>query len=166
MKARAIISTVFFGAVAWILAVVFPGQRHSILVVWLLTMLGYGLLEATAHGRGLVREHSRFDRLLEDIERQPDLPEDLRRLERGLGWITYESSYFDFRVRPILRELIHHRVLERLDIDLTSDPSRAAGRVDPELLNLASEKKAEHLYGTRNIETPDIARMITRIEEI
>jgi hypothetical protein len=166
VKARAIITTLFFSVVAGVLAIVFPEQRHTILVVWVLTILGYSLMELNAHSRALVGERSRFDRLLEDLEREPDLPEDLRRLERGLGWITYEPSYFDFRVRPILRELIHHRVRERLDIDLTKDPAKAAGHVDAELLNLASERKAEELYGTRNLETPDIFRMITRIEEI
>ena len=166
MKERALITTIFFTLAAGVLGIVFPDRRHTIMMIWVLALLAYGLLESNARTRVLVRERSRFDRLLEDPEREPLAPEDLKRLERGLGWITYEASYFDFRVRPILRELIHHRVRERLEVDLEADPSGAVGRVDPELLDLASDRKAAELYGARNIETPDLARMITRIERI
>ena len=80
--------------------------------------------------------------------------------------MTYEPSYFDFRVRPILRELIRHRVRERHGIDLEADPAAGIGRIDRELLDLASPRKAEDIYGRVNIETHDIARMVTRIEAL
>ena len=166
MKERVVVTTIFLTSAAAVLAVVFPGRRHTIMLVWVLALLAYGFLESNGRARALVRERSRFDRLLEDPVQEPLVPEDLRRLERGLGWMTYEASYFDFRVRPILRELIHHRVRERLQVDLEADPSGAAGRIDQELLDLASDRKAADLYGPRNIETSDIARMITSIERI
>lgn len=166
MKERALITTIFLSLAAAVLAIVLPDRRHTIMLIWVLALLAYGLLESNARARILVRERSRFDRLLEDPVRERLVPEDLKRLERGLGWMTYEASYFDFRVRPILRALIHHRVRERLEVDLDADPSDAVGRVDAELLDLASDRKAADIYGTRNITTPDIARMITRIEQI
>ena len=166
MKERALITTIFLSLTAAVLAIVYPDRRHTIMLIWVLALMAYGLLESNARTRVLVRERSRFERLLEDPVDEPLVPEDLKRLERALGWMTYEASYFDFRVRPILRRLIHHRVLERLGVDLNADPSGVVGRVDPEILDLASERKAAELYGARNIETPDIARMITRIEGI
>lgn len=161
-----VVTTIFFTAGAVSLAALFPGRRHTIVLMWVLAMLAYGLLEMNARSRGLVRERSRFDKLLEDPQREPFVPDDLRRLERGLGWMTYEPSYFDFRVRPILRDLIRHRVRERLGIDLEADPGAASGRIERELLDLASDRKAHEIYGHANIETPDILRMVTRIEAL
>ena len=166
MKERIVITSIFFGAVAIAVAVILPDRRHEVLMFWVLTMLAYGLMEINSHNRLLLREANAFDRVLHTEEREHLVPEDLRRLERGLGWMSYEPSYFDFRVRPLLRELIVHRVRERLDIDLDKDLSAGAGRVDAELLNLVSKRKADELYGRRNIETPDLDRMITRIEAL
>lgn len=166
MKERAIITTVFFVAAATITAVVLPDRRHTVFLLCILALLAYGLLELNSQSKGLVRERSRFDRLLEDPEREEHVPEDLKRLERGLGWMTYEPSYFDFRVRPVLRDLICHRARERLGVDLETDPGSGAGTIDPELLDLVAGPKADRLYGGRNIYTDDIARMITRIEAI
>lgn len=166
MKERALVTSIFFTVAAVLVAVVFPDRRHEALVLWILALLAYGLLESNAHSRRLVKEGSAFDRLLEDPTEETHVPEDLKRLERGLGWMSYEPSYFDFRVRPILRELIYHRAQERLGLDLDNDPAAATGRLDPELLALLSDKKASELYGRRNLDTPDLARMITRIEQL
>ena len=166
MRERVLITALFLSASAATLGLILPGRRTTILLLWVLAMLAYGLLELNARSRALVRERSRFDNLLEDVEREPLVPDDLRRLERALGWMTYEPSYFDFRVRPILRELIKHRAREHLGIDLDADPQAGRGRIDRELLALASDNKAEAIYGRSNIVTSDIARMITRIEAL
>lgn len=166
MKERAVITAIFFTVGAGMIAVVFPDRRHEVLVLWILALLAYGLLEANAHSRRLVEEGSSFEDLLADPVEERRAPEDLRRLERGLGWMSYEPSYFDFRVRPILRGFIHHRARERMGLDLEEHPEDATGRLDPELIGLLSERKAAELYGHRNLHTPDIARMITRIEQL
>lgn len=166
MRERVVATTIFLSACAVMLGLVLPGRRTTILLLWVLAMLGYALLELNARSRALIRELSRFDSLLEDPERERLIPEDLRRLERGLGWMTYEPSYFDFRVRPILRELIKHRAREHHGIDLDTDPEAGRGLIDRELLALVSARKAEQIYGRANIETHDIARMITRIEAL
>jgi len=93
------------------------------------------------------------------------LPQDLKRVIRALGWGSYEPGYFDFRVRPILRELIHFQTQERHHLDLTTDFGRARPIMHPELLNLFGDARAEHLY-RGNIDTHDIDRMVTLIEEI
>ena len=166
MRERAVMTAIFLSACAVALGLVIPGRRQTIALLWILALLGYGLLELNARSRGLVRERSRFDNLLEDPPRERLAPEDLRRFERALGWMTYEPSYFDFRVRPILRELIKHRARERLGVDLDADPGSGRDRIDRELLALVSDRKAESIYGRSNIETSDIARMVTRIEAL
>ena len=166
MKERAIITTIFFATAAAITAVILPDRRHTVFLLCVLALLAYGLLEVNSQGKVLVRERSRFDCLLEEAGREEHVPEDLKRLERRLGWMTYEPSYFDFRVRPVLRDLICHRARERLGVDLEADPASGAGRIDPELLDLVAGPKAARLYGGRNIYTEDLARMITRIEAL
>ena len=166
MKERAITTTIAFTAIAVGLGLYFVDRRYEILMFWILALLAYGLLEINAGSRMLIRDATAFDRVLAEDHPEVQVPEDLRRLERGLGWMSYEPSYFDFRVRPLLKELIVHRARERLDLDLTTDLASGVGRIDPELLNLASAKKAEELYGHRNIETSDLDRMITRIEAL
>ena len=166
MKERAVITTIFFCLAAGTAGVMLPDRRHTVFLLGVLALVGYGLLELNSQSKALVRERSRFDRLLEEQEPEEHVPEDLKRLERGLGWMTYEPSYFDFRVRPVLRDLICHRARERLGLDLEADPGSGAGKIDPELLNLVSGPKSARLYGGRNLHTEDIARMITRIEAL
>jgi hypothetical protein len=166
VKERLITTTIFFSGTAIVVAAFFPNRRYEALMIWIVAMLAYGLLEINSSSRVLIREATAFERVLAVEEKEAHVPEDLRRLERGLGWISYEPGYFDFRVRPLLRELIVHRARRRLNIDLSQDPAAGIGQVDPELLNLVSTKKAEQLYGTRNIETRDLDRMITRIEAL
>jgi hypothetical protein len=166
MKARLIATLLLASLAAGTVAVVLPERTALAVVVWILVVSAYLLMELNAHSKSLLGEHSRFDQVLASHSRDRILPEDLKKMERGFGWMSYEPSYFDFRVRPILRELIAHRAKERLGIDVASDPQAAAGKVDVELLNLSGTRKAEALYGTRNITTEDLARMVKNIERI
>ncbi len=166
MRARLLSTLILASLACGALAMVFPKRASLAAVLWTLIMAAYFLLELNAHGRALLGGSSRFDQVLTVHGREPLIPEDLKRMERGLGWMSYEASYFDFRVRPILRELINHRARQRLDIDLSKNYERALGRIDDELLNLYGNKKAEALYGTRNITTQDLVRMVERIEAI
>ena len=166
MRARFIALIVLTSLAAGTVAVVLPERTALAAVLWILVVSAYVLLELNAHSRSLLGGHSRFDQVLATHSREPMLPEDLKKMERGLGWMSYDPSYFDFRVRPILRDLIVHRAKERLGIDVLKEPLAAAGKVDVELLNLSGTKKAEALYGTRNITTEDLARMVRNIEKI
>ncbi|MDQ3956110.1 MAG: hypothetical protein M3285_11250 [Actinomycetota bacterium] len=166
MKARFITTLLLTSLAAGTAAIVLPKRTAFATVVWILVLAAYVLLELNAYSRSLLGEHSRFDQILVTHTRERILPEDLKKMERGFGWMSYEPSYFDFRVRPILRDLIAHRAKERLGIDVQKDPKAAAGLVDVELLNLSGTRKAESLYGTRNITTDDLARMVRNIEKI
>lgn len=166
MRARFVSTLLLASLAGGTVAIVLPERTALAAVAWILVLAAYVLLELNAHSRSLLGDHSRFDQILATHTKEPVLPEDLKKMERGLGWMSYEPSYFDFRVRPILRDLIAHRAKERLGIDVQKDPKAAAGLVDVELLNLSGTRKAEALYGTRNITTQDLARMVRNIEKI
>jgi hypothetical protein len=147
-------------------SIVFPSQRPVAASIAAVAALGYALTELNASTRRLVMdEESDFDRVLRIEPEEKMIPEDLKRTTRAVGWGSYEPGYFDFRVRPILRELILFQVQERHHIDMTTDFDAAASLVHPELMNLFSDTRAERLY-KGNIDTHDIDRMVTLIEEV
>ena len=166
MRERLLISFGSLTAVAVAVGAVVPSKLQTILAVWAMALLAVGMLELNARSRRLVGPEPRLETLLEVDERERSQPEDLKRLERGLGWIAYEPSYFDFRVRPILRDLICHLALERRGIDLYDDPTAGRGIIEPELLNLVGERKAIEIYGPGTITTSDLTRMVESIEAI
>jgi hypothetical protein len=166
MRARVISFLIVIALSAMTLSIVFPTQVPLTISIAVISALGYLLTEFNASARRLVHEEqSEFDRVLKTPKDQPMAPEDLKRARRAMGWGSYEPGYFDFRVRPILRELIHYKVQEIHHIDLTKDFVTARSIVHPELLNLFGDARAERLY-KGNIETTDLDRMVTLIEEV
>jgi hypothetical protein len=148
------------------ISIVFPAQAPLALSIASVAALGYVLTELNASARRLVlEEESEFDRVLQTSKVEPMVPEDLKRARRAMGWGSYEPGYFDFRVRPILRELIHYKVHENLHIDLITGFDEARNVVHPELLNLFGDARAERLY-KGNIQTIDLERMVTLIEDV
>jgi hypothetical protein len=151
---------------ATLISIVFPAEALLVISIAVILALGYLLTEFNASARRLVHEEeSDFDRILETSQPERMVPEDLKRAMRAMGWGSYEPGYFDFRVRPILRELIHYQVQENHHIDLTKDFAAARSLVHPELLNLFGDARAERLY-KGNIETHDLDRMVTLIEGV
>ena len=147
-------------------SIIFPSHAALISSIAAVLARGYVLTELNASARRLVlEEESEFDRVLKTSAQDPMIPQDLKRATRAVGWGSYEPGYFDFRVRPILRELIHFQVQDRLHIDLTTDFEEARTILHPELMNLFGDARAERLY-KGNIETHDIDRMVTLIEEL
>ena len=166
MKERLFISATVATVAAVVAGIVFPTRIETIVAAWALLLLAITFLEINARARGLVGGRSRFDLLLQAQKREHSMPEDLKRLERGFGWMSYDPSYFDFRVRPVLKELIHHAALERRDIDVYADPVAGRGVVHEELLALVGDRKASEIYGPGSITTNDITRMVAQIEAL
>jgi hypothetical protein len=166
MKVRVALFLTTIAATAITVSVIFPSQGPLAGSIAIVAALAYVLTELNASARRLViEEESDFDRILQVEKSEPMVPEDLKRAQRAVSWGSYEPGYFDFRVRPILRELIHYKVRERHHIDLTSDLDNARSVVHPELLNLFGDARAERLY-KGNIETADIERMVSMIEAV
>jgi hypothetical protein len=166
VKIRAWFFLTTIGIAAVTVAIIFPSKAALVGSIAAVVALGYVLTELNASARRLVlEEESEFDRVLKTEDEEPMLPQDLKRAMRALGWGSYEPGYFDFRVRPILRELIHYQVQERHHIDMTKDINAAREVLHPELINLFGDGRAERLY-KGNIETHDLDRMVTLIEEV
>jgi hypothetical protein len=166
MKIRVSFFLTAIALAAAVLSIIFPTEMLPTISIAVVAALGYLLTEFNASARRLVHEEeSEFDRVLKTPKQEPSVPEDLKRAMRAMGWGSYEPGYFDFRVRPILRELIHYRVQESHHIDLTKEFAAARSIVHPELLNLFGDARAERLY-KGNIETHDLDRMVALIEEV
>lgn len=166
MRVRVLLFLVTIAAAAVTISIIFPSQAALAASIAIVAALAYILTELNASARRLViEEESDFDRILKVEATEPMVPEDLKRATRALSWGSYEPGYFDFRVRPILRELIHFKVQERHHIDLTSDLDKAHGLIHPELLNLFGDARAERLY-KGNIDTADLDRMVSMIESV
>jgi hypothetical protein len=121
-------------------------------------MLAWGLLKAVGGIRLLTRERSEFDNALASTTHRSVRPDDLARCERTFGWKTYTARDFDHHVRPLLRELLEHRVGE-------AGRSGATFQLGPELRALSAGAEAEATYG-ETVTTDDVERIIRRIEDL
>jgi hypothetical protein len=140
-------------------AVLWPGRAHAIVAAWALTVLAWGLLRAVGTTRLLVRdEHSAFERALFTPAHQTVRPDDLARCERIFGWKSYPARDFDHHVRPLLKELVEHRIGER-------GKSGSAIELAPELEALMEGAEATKIYGA-NVSTEDVDRILQHIEKL
>lgn len=163
MKSRLIATSATLSIVAVGAGIIFPEGRPTITVVWTLAMAAYALLELNSASRSLLSSHSRFDALLKTAIEEPGVPEDLKRMERALGWMSYEPDYFDFRVRPIIKELVEHRLAKQSG---EPDKGTVSPVLDPELQTLLGPRKGREIYGTQNLTTVDLSRLVGKIEDL
>jgi hypothetical protein len=91
-------------------------------------------------------------------------PADLERIERRLGWGRYSTGDFNYRVRPMLRRLVAHRLREGHSIDLDDAGDRARALVSTELWDHVIAKQSPDSDGV--IRTADIERMVEEIEAL
>lgn len=148
---------------AWSVAFFRPAHRLGAATTWGVSVLLYGLAWSGLQVRGLVmRGGSPFDRILQTPVYKAVRPADLTRCERTFGRKDYTPGDFDHAVRPLLRALISHRLAFGGVVHDTDAESRT---LDEELYGLIGKESAETLYG-HNLVTSDIARMLSRIEEI
>lgn len=140
-------------------ALLWPGRAHAIVAAWALTVLAWGLLRAVGTARLLVRdEQSTFERALLTPAHQTVRPDDLARCERIFGWKSYPARDFDHHVRPLLKELVEHRIGER-------GKSGSAIEVGPELEALMEGAETAKVYGA-NVSTEDVDRILRNIEKL
>jgi hypothetical protein len=155
------------GAVAGaaLATLIFPGHRTLTLAAGVMAVLAILLVEMGRVAYRLTNERSspwaRVRHVLELVERRP---EDLERIERRLGWGRYAQGDFNYRVRPLLRRLVAHRLRERHRIDVEAEPDGARPLVSDELWDLVIVKEPPE--SERVIRTDDIARMVDEIEEM
>ena len=115
------------------------------LLAWLIASRTYERLRRFKPARV-----SLFDRALVVAEVQPSRPADLEATERLFGWRTYAPDEFDSRIRPFVQRLVARRLFDRHDVDLASEPERAARFLGPQLNEVLIEERqmpsnTEHL---------------------
>lgn len=163
-KSWAGVGVLTFAAI--VAGVMLPHAAGAIAATWTLLVLAVGSFALTSTTRRAIDVlPPGFDRVVRRRTRPVARPEDLERLERSLGWKTYEPREFDNRVRPLLRELITARARDRFGVDAVGDPQGARVVMDPELVDLAGDVRAKDLYN-RALTTDDIMDIVTRIERL
>lgn len=141
MNRRSIALAAMLATIALAIVIVLPTRRSEVAAgAGLIAFLGAFIILSESVGRGVVHA-SVVDAVLHRPERRPVRPSDLERLERALGWRSYEAAEFDVRVRPLLDDLVRHRG--------------------------GSEREADAIlsHGER-VTTEDIRRMVSRIESL
>ena len=141
MTRRSLALVVILIVVALAIVVMIPTRREEAIAgAGLAAFLGAFIVLSESVGRGVLHG-SVVDAVLHRPSPRAARPSDLEKLERSLGWRTYESAEFDVRVRPLLSDLIRHRGGSEADVE-------------------------EILGHHERITTPDLDRMVGRIEAL
>ena len=141
MSRRSIVLIAMLAVLALGIIVVVPTRRDEVIAAaGLAAFLGAFIILSESVGRG-VQHASVVDAVLHHPAPRPVRPSDLEKLERSLGWRTYDAAEFDVRVRPLLGDLIRHRGGSEADVDAI-------------------------LVRSERVTTADLDRMVTRIEAL
>jgi hypothetical protein len=159
---------------ALVAAAVFPGWRDRAIAFAVVTVFVFAvvtLLRAAA--RTLPPEASVFDEVAAPRKRPAGRPEDLKRLERLLGWKSYSKPEFDHRIGPLLRELTGYRLRASGTADLERDPQAARRHMSQDLWDIVTGPAARRDFGAprtapegEHMSTEDMARLLGEIESL
>lgn len=150
---------------AAIATIVFPGHRTLTVAAGVMAVLALVLVEMGGLAYRLSSaSSSAWERVRHVPEPVVQRPDDLERIERRLGWGRYAQGDFNYRVRPLLRRLVSHKLRERHRVDLVEQPEAARAHVSAELWGLVIAKEPPE--SDRVIRTDDIVRMVDEIEGI
>lgn len=141
-----------------------PGHRTLVVSAAVMAALAALLLEMGRTALALSSEGPQWARVLRKPVAPERRPADLEQMERVLGWGRYAPGDFNYEVRPLLRRLVAHRLIERHGVDLDERPEAARAIVSSELWELVVSKQSSE--DGRVIRTVDITRMVDEIEDI
>ncbi len=135
-------------------AVVFPTRLETVVVGWASAVLVWAAIECSGAIRKLMPgSTSLFESLLKRPGHTRTRPADLERCERLLAWGRYSPRDFDHHVRPVLVELLRHR------LEISPAP------LGSELASLLAGTPAEETYG-KSVSTRDLERIVLSIESL
>lgn len=106
-----------------------PGRRELAADAFVLFLGGVGLLigvRATRAASPDVHKPSLAAELEDPLDVPPERPRELERLEREVYLSLGSSFYLHHRMRPVLREIVSHRLLTKHGVDLDGKPAAAA----------------------------------------
>lgn len=120
-----------------IAVVALPGYVELAVHVWLLVVLGIGLLALLAALHEAVPlQASSFDAALAPRAHPPARPPSLAKLEREVSMGAENAFDTHFRLRPLFTDLTRNLLLSRQGIDLAAQPGRARELVGDDLWEL------------------------------
>lgn len=141
-----------------------PGHRSLVLSIGVMSVLACVLVEMGRAAHALSSRGHAWARVRETPALREKRPSDLEHLERVLGWGQYSPGDFNYEVRPLLRRLVAHRLVQAHGIDLDTRPGAARDIVSTELWDSVVAKQPAE--AARVIRTDDVVRMVDEIEEI
>jgi hypothetical protein len=148
-----------------VLTVVLPGRRAVTVGAGVMAVLALVLVQMGGMAYRLSGGRaSAWERVRHVHEPRFERPADLERIERRLGWGRYSTGDFNYRVRPMLRRLVAHRLRENHRVDIDSRPDDAIALVSEDLWSLVIAKEPPE--SERVIGTAEIALMVDEIERI
>lgn len=134
--------------------IVFPTRVETVVVGWASAVLVWAAVECSGAIRKLTPgSRSSFESLLVRRGRTFHRPADLEHCERLLAWGRYSPRDFDHHVRPVLVELLRHR------LEVSPAP------LGSELAALLAGTPAEETYG-KSVSTRDLERIVLSIESL
>lgn len=155
---------IVLGVVAWIL---FPTHRAVVVELTVVALLAVILIKIVRDAGALrASRPSLFDRRLDRSDRGMERPDDLVKVERILGWRSYDARDWHRRVRPLLKELVCYRVRARYGVDPQEDPEAARRFLPPELVDVLGISGEKDPYGTARIHARFVSKLVTQIEEL
>ncbi len=139
-----------------------PDASGTVIIVATLVATGSLLLNGLGELRRLGQTHDEGNR---DVASPSRRPGDLARFETLFGWTAYDARDFRYQLRPTLRRLIRHRLLEVRGVDI-DDPAVDEDRYIPRHLSWVTEADGWPEGGGRAIRTADLEAIVDSIEEL
>lgn len=158
------VTVVLLGLAAWILL---PTHRALVVELTVVALLGVILIKVTRDARSLRRPRpSLFDLDFDRSERHAERPSDLVRVERILGWRSYDARDWDRRVRPLLTELISNRLRAGHGVDPDKDPAGARALLPAELAQVIDSSGGENPFASVRTDARLMSALLSQIEDL
>jgi hypothetical protein len=163
-RTEALVAVVLVLVIAWVIATAVPAWAEVTWDAVVLLLFAGALAAATGRARGLrATAPSPFNSLLRDSDHAAPRPSDLERIERLVSWQSYSQHDFDHRLRPMIVQLIRHRLHISRGVEL--DDPRLFERLSPELSALIAPQRSED-DRLGSVTTEDLIRALDEIEAL
>lgn len=155
---------VWLGVAGWIY---FPTRRELVVELTVSALLGVILIKVIRDARSLRRlRPSLFDRDFDRSEKVSERPSDLIRVERILGWRSYDARDWHRRVVPLLADLISHRLRARYGVDPREDTATARTLLPTQLWEVIDVTGGEDPFASVRTDARLVSTLLAQIEDL
>ncbi len=163
-RAVGAVPIVLVGVASWIF---FPANRILVVELTVAALLAVGLIKMARDAGSLrPRGGSFFARDFDQSGRAAQRPDDLIRVERIVGWRSYDALDFDRRVRPFLRQMLSYRLRAGYGIDPDHDPEAARAVLPPQLAQLVEGSSNPDPFAGVRVDARLVSALLSQIEEL